>query len=125
MSKIQIHRSTTDILEISYNSELKLFNSIFQDDKIGKKSFAISELEYLEIATDENVKSMNQSWDLNSAKKEIPTITPGALFGLVGLTVETLYKGYPLTFIATFKGGIKVLATAKSKLFEKIINDMK
>ena len=49
----------------------------------------------------------------------------GAAFGIVAIIGETLYKGYPLTFIAQFKDGTKLLATTGSRLYEKIKGDMK
>ena len=61
MANIQIHNGPSNIIEISYKPDTRMFNLVLKEDNINNKMIPLKELEILEIATDENVKSMNQS----------------------------------------------------------------
>jgi hypothetical protein len=121
MISIQVHKGTKGNDEILYDIVKKEFSFPLENHYGSFDRISVSDLIILEIATEENVKSIDPSWDLSEAKSEIDRVsTLGAAFGILGLAGEIAMKGYNLTFIAKFKDGRKLLATVKSKAFEKM-----
>jgi len=121
MISLQVHYGLKSKEEVFYDDINKEFNFSIEGQYGSYDRISINELEILEVATEENVNSLDSSWNLSKAKSEINHGSVfGAAFGILGLAGEIAMKGYNLTFIARFKDGKKLLATIKSKAFEKI-----
>lgn len=112
MAKVTVHAG--DFLEgVGQFSEgsLKLRT---EKHKILREIISVSELETVEIATEENIKKIGGTigWGIAGA----------LVLGPVGLLAGALLGGKKkeITFIAKFKDGRKLLATADSKTFTKL-----
>ena len=113
MAKIKVHAG--DFEKIGNNSFSFGVFTLFTVDHpyVGEKIFA-SELEEIDIATEDNVKKIGGTagWG----------VVGGVLLGPVGLLAGLLAGGRKkeVTFVAKFKDGRKLLATTDSKAYTKI-----
>lgn len=112
MGKIKVHAG--DFLEgdssFSWGS---LFLRTEENKSVGEL-IQLTELESVEIATEENVKRMAGTLGWGAAG--------GLILGPVGLLAGLLLGGKKkeVTFIAKFKDGRKLLASTDSKIFTKL-----
>jgi len=121
-----------------YNKEKKIFiNADFKniDEKLSDSEaektiiesglyevLSVHDVEILEEATPENVKSLDPSW---SCPKEKPTLDShgeslGVLFGIVGIIGNTMIRGVPGWYVIKFKNGNKALIAEYSNKIKKI-----
>lgn len=125
MANIQLHEGGPKHLIGYYQaSKMKLVLPTFEEG-LDVDPIPLTDIKYIEIADEENVKLVDPSWDLSKALSEISnSSTWGAALGILGIVGEVVAKGPKTTFVAEFKNGRKILATTYRKAFDKIKSEV-
>jgi len=117
MAKIKIHAG--DFLEGSSNLSRGSLWLRTKENTYPGEHIQLTELETVEIATEENLKKLGGTlgWGLAGA-----VVLAQVGLGPVGLLAGLLVGGRKkkITFIAKFKDGRKILASTDSKTFTKL-----
>ncbi len=112
MAKIKVHAG--DFLEGDARYSFGSLTLRTKDHTLVGETIPITELEVVDIATEENVKKLagTVGWGVAGA----------VILGPVGLLAGLLLGGKKkkVTFIAKFKDGRKLLASTDSKTFTKL-----
>lgn len=112
MGKVKVHAG--DFHKIDAHVGINNITLRTDDHPWMGEVFHLSQLEDVEIATEESVKKIGGTvgWGLAG----------GALFGPVGLLAGLLLGGRKneVTFVARFEDGRKLLGTTDSKTFKKL-----
>lgn len=114
MSKIKVHAGDFLKGEGSFSSMFKTITLLTNQHSFAGEAIPISNLETVEIATEESVKRLGGTIGWGAVG--------GLLLGPLGLLAGVLVggRGKEVTFIARFKDGRKLLATADSKTFTEL-----
>lgn len=121
MASIEVYAGTYLNQPIKFNPETQTL--LFPSEKSFFKgeSLSVSEIEMIEIATEENVKQINPAWNLSKAKRaESRPSTAGYAFGIAAIGLELLTKGIRVTFVAKIKNRQPILATTNEKTFDQL-----
>ncbi|BEH14276.1 hypothetical protein [Marinobacter shengliensis] len=112
MSSIKVHAG--DFLKQSGNYNFNTLTLKTEEHPYIGESIDVSQIETLDVATEENVKKLGGAVGWGAAG--------GLLLGSVGLLAGLLAGGNKknVTFVAKFYDGRKLLATTDSKTFTKI-----
>ena len=120
MVQIQVHQGTYLNQDIWYFKDEVYLDVPTEKNPDGKKT-PLNEIVMIEKATEQNVKEMDENWDLSEAQSEISASSNwGVTLGILGIIGESLYKGAKTTFIVKFKNGTKILATVHERYFNEI-----
>jgi hypothetical protein len=121
-----------------YNKEKKIFiNADFENideelsDSEAEKTIiksglyevlSVHDVEMLEEATPENVKSLNPSWSCPKEKPQLDNHREnlGVMFGIVGIIGNVMIKGVAGWYVIKFKNGKKALLAEYSAKIKKI-----
>ena len=119
-----IDKSIVSSIDWDESNHLFSLSSFSPSYNVNKVSY--SDIERIELATDENVKLINSDWDVSKLKHKssAPSVSGwAATFGMVGIVGEILVKGYDVLFIFSLKNGITLICKTTSKHFDKILKD--
>ena len=119
---IEIHYGSYKNRAITYDSDTKSFNIPTQNKKFLGEEVSIDDIEFIGIATQDNVKHINETFKLDDIKIS-GSSNIGAVFGLVGIIADRKIKGADITFIISFNNGIKLIGTTQEKYYKRIIRD--
>ena len=112
MAKVKIHAG--DFLSVDGSFMMGVLTLKTEKNKFAGESIMTTELETVELASEENVKRIGGTvgWG----------IAGGVVLGPVGLLAGLLLGGKKkeVTFVAKFKDGRKLLATTDNKTFTKL-----
>lgn len=121
MASIEVYAGTFSNKPIKFIPETQAL--IFPPEKgfFEGESVSVSDIETIEIATEDNVRQINPEWDLATAKlaESRPSLA-GAAFGIVAIFAELLFKGIRVTFIAKIKNRPAILATTNEDTFNQL-----
>ena len=118
---IKVYDGTYENGDIFYErSEEKL--KVPTKDKPNGEYFPLSDIVMIEKATEENIKVINENWDLSSAYSETTSggSTWGAAFGILAIVGEIMFKGADVVFIVRLKNGMDILATTRTRYLDEI-----
>ena len=107
--RIRVYDGTYENGDILYErSEEKL--KVPTKDEPNGEYFPLSDIVMIEKATEENIKVINENWDLSSAHSKTTGggSTWGAAFGILAIVGEVMYKGATVVFILRLKNGMDI-----------------
>jgi len=120
MVEIIVHIGTFQNGNILYYRKEEYLLVPTQNEPDGEH-ISLNEIVSIEKATDENIKSLDENWDLAKAKSQISDASNwGAAFGIIGIVGEVLYKGVKTTFVMKLKNGMNILGTVGENYFNEI-----
>jgi len=114
--RIRVYDGTYENGDILYErSEEKL--KVPTKDEPNGEYFPLSDIVMIEKATEENIKVINENWDLSSAYSKTTGggSTWGAAFGILAIVGEVMYKGATVVFILRLKNGMDILIRIKKE----------
>lgn len=130
-----IYETNLENKKLLYDKTDKIFiNSNYDTGTLGEtidvsdyKVYSINDIEFLEVATIENIKTLDPSWVLPDKKPNLDNNTEnlGVVFGLIGIIGDTVIRGYEEWYIIKFNDGKKAIFGSMSNRVKKIMKEIK